>query len=205
MFNQRANNHQATQLLNPFATEMDGRKSPRPQLNKLEAGYGRPLAGSLTEARGQRANIHVFREMCELCQIICDSGAPVDEDEPNGPKFIFFGELFNVSRLDWPVVGFINLYPFLFPRSTFTFRTKWWVSCSVPGSTSCSILRVRSCSSDEMMTFLLWCWRQWRRFAITWRRRNRKWADLSVRILKPRRFWSDMFMSSFSTFFKCCN
>lgn len=96
MFNQRANNHQANQLLNPFSAEVvDGRSSPRPQFSKSE--YGRPIAGSLTEQRGQKANIHVFREMCELCCIINDSGAPVDEDNINGPKFIFFGELFNVS------------------------------------------------------------------------------------------------------------
>lgn len=95
MFNQRANSHQANQLLNPFSTEMDGRTSPRPQFSKSE--YGRPIAGSLTEQRGQKANIHVFREMCELCCVINDSGAPVDEEDPKGAKFIFFGELFNVS------------------------------------------------------------------------------------------------------------
>lgn len=94
MFNQRADTHQASQLLNPF-TDASGRKSPRLQLSKSE--YGRPIAGSLTEQRGQKANIHVFREMCELCEIINGSGAPQDEEDPKGPKWIFFGELFNVS------------------------------------------------------------------------------------------------------------
>lgn len=123
MFNQRANNHQATQLLNPFSTDSDGRKSPRPQFSKSE--YGKPLAGSLTEARGQKANIHVFREMCELCEIINGSGVPIDEDEPRGPKFIFFGELFNVSasyNCTHRLVLMIHL--FYFPRSTFTFPIK---------------------------------------------------------------------------------
>lgn len=93
MFNQQANSHQAKQLLNPFTTKLDGRVSPRPQ----NSDYGKPIAGSLTEQRGQKASIHVFREMCELCTVINDSGAPIDEEDPHGPKFIFFGELFNVS------------------------------------------------------------------------------------------------------------
>lgn len=98
MFNQRANVHQNNQLLNPFSdSSSDGRKSPRPQLNKSDSGYGRPIAGSLTEQRGQKANIHVFREMCELCEVINGSGGPINEEDPRGPKFIFFGELFNVS------------------------------------------------------------------------------------------------------------
>lgn len=93
MFNQKADNHKANQLLNPF-TEVDGRRSPR-QFSKSE--YGRPVAGSLTEMRGQKANIHVFKEMKELCELINSEGAPVDPEEPRGVKFIFFGEIFNVS------------------------------------------------------------------------------------------------------------
>lgn len=57
------------------------------------------MAGSLTEQRGQKANIHVFREMRELCEIINQNGAPQSEEEPLGPKFIFFGELFNVRSI----------------------------------------------------------------------------------------------------------
>lgn len=96
MFNQQANSHQSKQLLNPFSNSQDGRQSPRPQFSKSE--YGRPIAGSLTEARGQKANLHVYKEMRELCEVINQSGAPQDEEHPRGPKFIFFGELFNVSR-----------------------------------------------------------------------------------------------------------
>lgn len=108
MFNQRANTHQATQLLNPFS-EVDGRKSPRPQLSKSDSGYGRPIAGSLTEQRGQKANIHVFREMCELCEIINGSGAPQAEEDPRGPKWIFFGELFNVRDINLFLLLLINI------------------------------------------------------------------------------------------------
>lgn len=55
----------------------------------------RPIAGSLTEARGQKANIHVFREMLELCQIINSEGYSHDKEHPK-LKVILFGELFNV-------------------------------------------------------------------------------------------------------------
>lgn len=55
----------------------------------------RPIAGSLTEARGQKANMHVFKEMLELCQIINSEGY-VSKDQPE-LAFIPFGELFNVS------------------------------------------------------------------------------------------------------------
>lgn len=56
----------------------------------------RPVAGSLTEARGQRANIHVFKELVELCEIINSEGYSHDEENPK-LKVILFGELFNVS------------------------------------------------------------------------------------------------------------
>lgn len=56
--------------------------------------FFRPIAGSLTEARGQKANMHVFKEMLELCQIINTEGY-VSKDQPE-LAFIPFGELFNV-------------------------------------------------------------------------------------------------------------
>lgn len=58
----------------------------------------RPIAGSLTEARGQKANMHVFKEMLELCQIVNSEGYPQTEEDPT-LKFIPFGELFNVSEI----------------------------------------------------------------------------------------------------------
>lgn len=63
----------------------------------------RPIAGSLTEARGQKANMHVFKEMLELCEVIWQMGYSHDPETPQ-LKVILFGELFNVSwiflRLD---------------------------------------------------------------------------------------------------------
>lgn len=56
----------------------------------------RPIAGSLTEARGQKANIHVFKEMLELCQVIKSEGYVHDKEHPK-LKVILFGELFNVT------------------------------------------------------------------------------------------------------------
>lgn len=46
--------------------------------------------------RGQKANIHVLKEMLELCQIIDSEGYDV-KDEPE-MRVIPFGELFNVRE-----------------------------------------------------------------------------------------------------------
>lgn len=55
----------------------------------------RPISGSLTEARGQKANIHVCKEMLELCHVINSEGYPQSKQHPE-LKVILFGELFNV-------------------------------------------------------------------------------------------------------------
>lgn len=57
----------------------------------------RPVAGSLTEARGQRANIHVYKEILELCEIINSEGYEAHSENPAELKMIPFGELFNVK------------------------------------------------------------------------------------------------------------
>lgn len=68
----------------------------------------RPVAGSLTEARGQKANIHVCREMLELCEIISSEGYAHCEETPK-LKVILFGELFNVSSIEiWP--NYLQVY-----------------------------------------------------------------------------------------------
>lgn len=64
----------------------------------------RPIAGSLTAARGQKANMHVFKEMLELCQIVNSEGYPQTKEDPT-LKFIPFGELFNVSGM---LVSYLN-------------------------------------------------------------------------------------------------
>lgn len=59
----------------------------------------RPVTGSLTEARGQKANIHIIREMLQLCEII-DTGGYVHCEETPGLKVMFFGELFDVRSFE---------------------------------------------------------------------------------------------------------
>ncbi|XP_061403061.1 uncharacterized protein LOC133338950 [Musca vetustissima] len=103
MFNNQVNQHKQSQLLNPFS-QTDGRSSPKPTFSKDE--YGKPLAGSLTEMRGQKANIHVLKEMLELCQIIDSEGYNV-KDEPQ-MRVIPFGELFNIyNYISDKVVGIL--------------------------------------------------------------------------------------------------
>lgn len=103
-FNNKVNDHANSQLLNPF-THADGRSSPRPKFSKEE--YGKPIAGSLTEARGQKANMHVFKEMYELVQVIYTDGFPIEEDKPE-LRGILFGELFNIySYINDKLVGLL--------------------------------------------------------------------------------------------------
>lgn len=92
MFNNQAQQHKTSQSLNPFSQPGSRASSPKPTFSKDE--YGKPLAGSLTEMRGQKANMHVMREMLELCQIISSEGYDV-KDEPT-MRVITFGELFNI-------------------------------------------------------------------------------------------------------------
>lgn len=68
--------------------------------------YFRPKPGSLTEYRGMKANIQVYQEMIELCQVIDDSGRPVD-GEPE-LREISFGELFQIYvHINDKVVGLL--------------------------------------------------------------------------------------------------
>ncbi|XP_026461466.1 actin-binding Rho-activating protein-like [Ctenocephalides felis] len=94
-FNKVVNKHLEAQALNPFS-QTDGRKSPRPVFSKEE--YGRPAAGSLSEARSAKASLHICREMLELCTIINDNGIALGENHPHAPggSVILFGELFNI-------------------------------------------------------------------------------------------------------------
>lgn len=103
MFNNAVSKHKESQHLNPFSSQAGG-GLPRPTFNKGE--YGKPIAGSLTEQRGQKANIHVLKEMLELCQIIDSEGYNV-KDEPE-MKVIPFGELFNIYQyISDKVVGIL--------------------------------------------------------------------------------------------------
>ncbi|XP_037933376.1 uncharacterized protein LOC119668066 isoform X2 [Teleopsis dalmanni] len=103
MFNNHAEQHQQSQLRNPFSGRNE-RSSPKPSFSKDE--YGKPKAGSLTEMRGQKANMHILKEMVELCQIIDSEGYKVT-DEPS-MRVIPFGELFNIyNSISDKVVGIL--------------------------------------------------------------------------------------------------
>lgn len=60
----------------------------------------------MTEYRGMKANIQVYQEMIELCQVINDAGRPVP-DEPE-LREISFGELFTIYvHINDKVVGLL--------------------------------------------------------------------------------------------------
>lgn len=110
MFNERASRHAESQTLNPFSGRFSRSPSPRPQFSKEE--YGKPVAGSLTEQRGQKAYSHISREILELCTVINDCGT-VQHKRKNHPDdvecvTITFGELFHIyTRISDKVVGLL--------------------------------------------------------------------------------------------------
>uniref|UniRef100_A0A182NQD6 Costars domain-containing protein n=1 Tax=Anopheles dirus TaxID=7168 RepID=A0A182NQD6_9DIPT len=105
LFNQTAKSHRESQLSNPFSDAQATRGMARLQISKEE--YGKPKAGSLTEYRGKKANIQVYQEMLELCQVIDCDGQPVSKKNPE-IKMIYFGELFNIyTHINDKLVGLL--------------------------------------------------------------------------------------------------
>uniref|UniRef100_A0A182MIF5 Costars domain-containing protein n=1 Tax=Anopheles culicifacies TaxID=139723 RepID=A0A182MIF5_9DIPT len=105
LFNQTAQSHRESQLSNPFSDAQATRGMARLQISKEE--YGKPKAGSLTEYRGKKANIQVYQEMLELCQVIDTDGKPVSKKNPD-IKMIYFGELFNIyTHINDKLVGLL--------------------------------------------------------------------------------------------------
>lgn len=120
-FNQEINKHLENQSLNPFSGQFSRSPSPRPSIGKDD--YGKPLAGSLTEVRGKRAQSQINKEILELCEIIQDLGEynkkqkqrhpdPEEEDEEqipdDGTIIVTFGELFQMyTKISNKVVGLL--------------------------------------------------------------------------------------------------
>uniref|UniRef100_A0A1B6CIQ5 Costars domain-containing protein n=1 Tax=Clastoptera arizonana TaxID=38151 RepID=A0A1B6CIQ5_9HEMI len=111
-FNQVASQHLEAQSLNPFSDRFGSRSpSPRPKFSKDE--YGKPVAGSLTELRGQKAYSHISREILDLCNVIHDVGKRQrkkreDEEEVDNPIIVTFGELFRIyTKISDKVVGLL--------------------------------------------------------------------------------------------------
>ncbi|XP_063706543.1 actin-binding Rho-activating protein-like [Culicoides brevitarsis] len=76
-----------TKFLGPQTTEYST------ETLKRRNEYGKPKSGSLTEMRGQKASIHVFQDMLQLCEII-----DIEGQIYNGAnhKMILFGDLFHL-------------------------------------------------------------------------------------------------------------
>ncbi|CAB3367771.1 Hypothetical predicted protein [Cloeon dipterum] len=105
MFNGQAQNHQAGQARNPFSGHA-GSNGIKPTLDTKDANYGRPVEGSKTDQRGQKAMQHVAKEILELCEIINDCGQSVPTSKSH--KYIRFGELFNIyTHISNKVVGIL--------------------------------------------------------------------------------------------------
>ncbi|XP_067006542.2 actin-binding Rho-activating protein [Anabrus simplex] len=105
-FNKQADDHKEQQKLNPFSEH--GRTSPRPKMDKNDADYGKPIAGSKTDIRGRKAHTHVNKEILELCEIINEHGE-LEEVGP-GEKLVVirFGELFSIyTYISNKVVGLL--------------------------------------------------------------------------------------------------
>uniref|UniRef100_A0A1B6GIJ3 Costars domain-containing protein n=1 Tax=Cuerna arida TaxID=1464854 RepID=A0A1B6GIJ3_9HEMI len=105
-FNQQAMKHLETQNLNPFSDRFSRSPSPRPKFSKDE--YGKPVAGSLTDQRGQKALCHISREILELCEVIHDMGRRRRDKDGDAYIVITFGELFSIyTKINDKVVGLL--------------------------------------------------------------------------------------------------
>lgn len=103
LFQQRAEDHKKKQKSNPFSA-VGGSNLNRPQLDKNDPNYGRPVEGSKTEKRGLAAGAHIGNEVQYLCSIITEFGEPCED----GSTVISFGELFEIySRISNKVVGIL--------------------------------------------------------------------------------------------------
>ena len=66
--------------------------------------YGRPVAGSKTEARGKYAGAHISQEVKALCNVILQMG----DEQPDGTVAVTFGRLFErYTRISNKVVGML--------------------------------------------------------------------------------------------------
>jgi hypothetical protein len=87
---------------NNFVKDVGGR------LSKDDPNYGRPQAGTKTAERGDRANMHVHKEILDLIEIIYMNGFPVDGDADEHVSVMFFGDLFRIyTKISDKVVGIL--------------------------------------------------------------------------------------------------
>ncbi|NXD87450.1 ABRA protein, partial [Halcyon senegalensis] len=99
-----ADQHIATQKLNPFSEEFDHELAMSTRLHKGDEGYGHPKEGTKTAERAKRAEAHIHREIRDLCFIIESMAKP----RPDGKIQVTFGELFErYVRISDKVVGIL--------------------------------------------------------------------------------------------------
>ncbi|CAJ0599430.1 unnamed protein product [Cylicocyclus nassatus] len=80
-----------------------GKYENTPRHDKNDPNYGRPLPGSLSEAKGIKASLDICREVLFLMEIINENA---EGEEPH--KWIKFGKLFHVYSLySDSVVGYL--------------------------------------------------------------------------------------------------
>ena len=71
-----------------FENQIESRNSNPKPLTKNDIGYGTPIPGSKTEARGKLAHQRVSREIWELCCIIEEHGITRKKKIPKKMKNI---------------------------------------------------------------------------------------------------------------------
>ena len=69
-----------------FENQIESRNSNPKPLTKNDIGYGTPIPGSKTEARGKLAHQRVSREIWELCCIIEEHGITRKKKVPKKKK-----------------------------------------------------------------------------------------------------------------------
>ncbi|XP_023341916.1 uncharacterized protein LOC111711724 isoform X2 [Eurytemora carolleeae] len=100
---------QSAEISNLMSQLMENKKvfTEEVRLSKTDPGYGEPLKGTKTEARGRKAHDDISKEIIELCEVIWMHGQQTgryDEDT----TVILFGELFSLyNRISSKVVGLL--------------------------------------------------------------------------------------------------
>ncbi|EAW91907.1 actin binding Rho activating protein [Homo sapiens] len=101
---QWADEHIQSQKLNPFSEEFDYELAMSTRLHKGDEGYGRPKEGTKTAERAKRAEEHIYREMMDMCFIICTMA----RHRRDGKIQVTFGDLFDrYVRISDKVVGIL--------------------------------------------------------------------------------------------------
>jgi len=100
MFNNLASEHKNKMAANPFS----GSFSKSQTLAKDDPGYGKPVAGSKSEARSKKAAALINSEVSHLCLVIHEAGEMGDD----GCVRVEFGHLFQIyTRISSKVVGIL--------------------------------------------------------------------------------------------------